>query len=115
MLRRSRKDLTPSAPGADPVAGQADPAAGQADPATAPGGTAPPVGSPYVPRGGLSDTLDSLHDSFVVAKLEDVIQPLVGWARARSVWPATFGLACCAIEMMAAGGAHYDMARFGME
>jgi NADH:ubiquinone oxidoreductase subunit B-like Fe-S oxidoreductase len=30
-------------------------------------------------------------------------------------WPATFGLACCAIEMMAAGGAHYDLARFGME
>jgi NADH-quinone oxidoreductase subunit B len=31
------------------------------------------------------------------------------------VWPATFGLACCAIEMMGAGGAHYDIARFGME
>ncbi|MCB0952130.1 MAG: NADH-quinone oxidoreductase subunit B, partial [Microthrixaceae bacterium] len=30
-------------------------------------------------------------------------------------WPATFGLACCAIEMMATGGAHYDMARYGME
>ena len=29
--------------------------------------------------------------------------------------PATFGLACCAIEMMAAGGPHYDLARFGME
>ena len=31
------------------------------------------------------------------------------------MWPATFGLACCAIEMMGAGGAHYDIARFGME
>ncbi|MEX0767688.1 MAG: NADH-quinone oxidoreductase subunit B family protein, partial [Microthrixaceae bacterium] len=30
-------------------------------------------------------------------------------------WPATFGLACCAIEMMATGGPHYDLARFGME
>jgi len=31
------------------------------------------------------------------------------------MWPATFGLACCAIEMMAAGTAEYDLARFGME
>jgi NADH-quinone oxidoreductase subunit B len=65
--------------------------------------------------GGLSSSIDGLHDSLLVAKLDDVIQPLVGWARARSLWPATFGLACCAIEMMATGGAHYDMARFGME
>ena len=36
-------------------------------------------------------------------------------ARTRSMWPATFGLACCAIEMMATGAAHYDLARFGME
>jgi NADH-quinone oxidoreductase subunit B len=33
----------------------------------------------------------------------------------RSLMPATFGLACCAIEMMATGGPHYDLARFGME
>ena len=39
----------------------------------------------------------------------------VNWARTRSMWPATFGLACCAIEMMAAGAAHNDLARFGME
>ena len=45
------------------------------------------------------------------ARLED----LVNWARARSSWPANFGLACCAIEMMATGGAHYDLSRFGME
>ena len=38
----------------------------------------------------------------------------VGAGRGPS-WPATFGLACCAIEMMGAGGAHYDIARFGME
>ena len=37
------------------------------------------------------------------------------WSRARSCWPATFGLACCAIEMMATGAAHYDLARYGME
>jgi NADH-quinone oxidoreductase subunit B len=39
----------------------------------------------------------------------------VNWARTRSMWPATFGLACCAIEMMATGASHNDLARFGME
>ena len=44
-----------------------------------------------------------------------VLGKAVNWARTRSMWPANFGLACCAIEMMATGGAHNDMARFGME
>jgi NADH-quinone oxidoreductase subunit B len=39
----------------------------------------------------------------------------VNWARAGSLWPATFGLACCAIEMMATGASTHDLARFGME
>ena len=39
----------------------------------------------------------------------------VSWARKESMWPVTFGLACCAIEMMAAGAANYDLARWGME
>ncbi|MBA2576277.1 MAG: NADH-quinone oxidoreductase subunit B [Euzebyaceae bacterium] len=43
------------------------------------------------------------------------VERAVGWSRAGSLWPATFGLACCAIEMMATGGAHYDLSRFGME
>jgi len=43
------------------------------------------------------------------------LQKGVSWARTRSMWPATFGLACCAIEMMATGAAHNDLARFGME
>jgi len=43
------------------------------------------------------------------------VEKFVGWSRAGSLWPATFGLACCAIEMMSAGAAHYDLARFGME
>jgi NADH-quinone oxidoreductase subunit B len=64
---------------------------------------------------GLQDVLDDglagLNHGIITGKLED----LVKWARARSSWPATFGLACCAIEMMAAGAAHYDLARFGME
>ncbi len=64
---------------------------------------------------GLSDIRDEglggLQHNFLTGKLED----LVNWARARSSWPATFGLACCAIEMMATGGAHYALSRFGME
>ena len=47
--------------------------------------------------------------------LTTTLQKAVNWARTRSMWPATFGLACCAIEMMAAGAAHNDLARFGME
>ena len=59
----------------------------------------------------LSEGLEGMEHSFVTARLED----LVGWARKSSMWPATFGLACCAIEMMASGAAHYDLARWGME
>ena len=43
------------------------------------------------------------------------VETFVNWARKSSLWPATFGLACCAIEMMATGAAHHDLARFGME
>ena len=39
----------------------------------------------------------------------------VGWARKQSMWPVTFGLACCAIEMMATGAGDYDLSRWGME
>jgi NADH-quinone oxidoreductase subunit B len=43
------------------------------------------------------------------------VEKVVNWSRKSSMWPATFGLACCAIEMMTTGGAKYDFARFGME
>jgi len=55
--------------------------------------------------------IEQLNHNFLTGKLEDVVR----WARRNSVWPATFGLACCAIEMMASGTAHFDLARFGME
>ena len=47
--------------------------------------------------------------------LLSTIEGLAGYMRKASMWPATFGLACCAIEMMAVGTPDYDIARFGME
>jgi NADH-quinone oxidoreductase subunit B len=43
------------------------------------------------------------------------VEKVAGYARKSSVWPATFGLACCAIELMSTGGPRHDLARFGME
>jgi len=47
--------------------------------------------------------------------LLSTVEGVVNWSRKSSLWPATFGLACCAIEMMATGAGRYDLARFGME
>src|SRR3981081_3048684 len=43
------------------------------------------------------------------------VEKLVNWTRKSSLWPATFGLACCAIEMMTTGGPRYDLVRCGRE
>ena len=43
------------------------------------------------------------------------VESFLGWARSGSLWPATFGLACCAIEMMATGTPRFDIARIGQE
>jgi NADH-quinone oxidoreductase subunit B len=53
-------------------------------------------------------TTKSGAPGYLLTRLED-------WARESSIWPVTFGLACCAIEMMATGASRYDMARFGSE
>ena len=52
-----------------------------------------------------------MQDSIVLAKVDDFLN----WGRKNSLWPMTFGLACCAIEMMSAGSSKYDLARYGME
>ena len=62
----------------------------------------------------------SLPEYDIPADLEHAIavttlDRLYNWGRRSSVWPLMFGLACCAIEMIAAQTARYDMARFGME
>ncbi len=49
------------------------------------------------------------------ALLLTTIEKAVAWAQSNSVWPDTFGLACCAIEMMSIVSSRYDVARFGME
>ena len=54
---------------------------------------------------------EKLPSGFLLSTVED----LAGYFRKGSLWPATFGLACCAIEMMTTGGPRYDLARFGME
>ncbi|PKN11421.1 MAG: NADH-quinone oxidoreductase subunit B [Deltaproteobacteria bacterium HGW-Deltaproteobacteria-4] len=54
--------------------------------------------------------VETLGDNVITTSLDKV----VNWSRSRSLWPMTFGLACCAIEMMSTGAARFDLDRFGI-
>ena len=54
--------------------------------------------------------VETLGNNVITTSLDK----LVNWSRSRSLWPMTFGLACCAIEMMATGAARFDLDRFGV-
>lgn len=58
-----------------------------------------------------ADLSGAVYDTILTTKLGKVI----GWAQKNALWPATFGLACCAIEMMAMANSRWDAARFGAE
>src|SRR5512140_2914546 len=60
------------------------------------------------------DSAQALKDCAPYVKFAK-LDELLSLSRANSLWPLTFGLACCAIEMMAAGAARFDLARFGAE
>jgi NADH-quinone oxidoreductase subunit B len=59
--------------------------------------------------------VEALYETLGDNVLTTTLGKLVGWGRGNSVWPAQFGLACCAIEMMHVAGPGIDFARFGSE
>ncbi len=61
------------------------------------------------------DIPDDMKNTVAVTTLDRLLNPAYNWGRRSSVWPLMFGLACCAIEMIAAQASRYDLARFGME
>ena len=63
----------------------------------------------------LGTTPEEIEDEVERGVLLTTMDRAIGWARKQSMWPATFGLACCAIEMMATGAGQYDLSRWGME
>ncbi len=63
----------------------------------------------------LSEPLLEIPDDLKSSLLVTSVDALVNWSRKSALWPVTFGLACCAFEMMAAAMGRFDIARFGME
>ena len=66
-----------------------------------------------VPAADASHTKPWIEGRFEENLVLTSVEQAINWARQSSIWPMTFGLACCAIEMMAAGAGRYDMDRFG--
>ncbi|KNC47514.1 uncharacterized protein AMSG_02534 [Thecamonas trahens ATCC 50062] len=101
LLRLPSASLHTSTDSSEPAAAESAPVAG----AGTQGAVAGPSSSALV-----AGTPPSNKGEYVVAKLDD----LVNWARKGSIWPMTFGLACCAVEMMQCAAARYDVDRFGI-
>lgn len=81
---------------------------GLADVSPAPAGVLRPGAEQTSLLRGVTDELQDR--GFIVANLQN----LVNWARSGSLWPMTFGLACCAVEMMHTAASRYDLDRFGI-
>lgn len=58
---------------------------------------------------------DELSNNILITNIAKLLDPVYNWSRRNSIWPMTFGLACCAIEMICTASSRYDLARFGME
>ena len=65
--------------------------------------------------GNLGDTMSFIQNQFEKNFLTTTVDYVFNWARESSLWPLTFGLACCAIEMITASTSRFDIARFGAE
>src|SRR5438132_10604514 len=75
----------------------------------------PPVPVERIQGVHLGRTPEEVEEEVERGVLLTTLDRAVGWARKQSMWPATFGLACCAIEMMSSGAGQYDLSRWGME
>ena len=82
--------------------------------------------------GVMQSVTEALHNPLPIQTVDDILRPggdnpliergfattsldsLINWARTGSMWPMTFGLACCAVEMMHAGAARLDLDRNGV-
>ena len=67
--------------------------------------------NPREGAGVFEQEVEKIEDALLLTSVDKAVK----WAQANSMWPDTFGLACCAIEMMSIVSARYDVARFGME
>ena len=56
---------------------------------------------------------EEVAGNVAITSIAKLLDPVYNWSRQNSVWPMVFGLACCAIEMMATGASKYDLERFG--
>ena len=85
---------------------------------------ASPQSAPALPPGlhdaGESAALPNAPNTWMGGRFEDnlvvtTMEQALNWGRSNAIWPMTFGIACCAMEMMAVGASKYDLGRFGCE